>query len=628
MEFTRNEGPVETFHPEKSFTTFKTYGRAMLSTGKRFQQRAFAKSSVSEEMGTLVRRSEKTMKRNLGSWDIFWLTIGSVIGAGVFIHTGTEAHEIAGPAIIISYASAGFAAILAALNYTEFAVEIPVAGGAFAYLRVEFGELVAFIGAGNILLQYVIGGAAVARSWTGYFAALIDVSTSDLRIHVESLANCFNNLDPLAVVILLATMIIAIWSTKWTSILNWVATLANMLIIAFVVLVGMAKSKPWNFTHSNDDALDDGFAPYGAHGIFEAASVVFFAYTGFDAVTTMAEETQNPGRNIPLALVGAMVLTTIVYVLMTLTLTLMVPYGDIHDEAPFTYAFEYVGIRWAKYLIAVIALKGITTVILVGTVGQARYLTHIARTHMVSSWFAKVNPYTQTPINATATMVFLSCLLALFSDLMVLRNLLSLSTLFVFALVAMALLVRRYYDPVKTTRHELIIFVSSLGVVIASSIGIALYWASQRYVHHGHGRVGYTIAVPFWICGTAAIQVFCPQRNRPKMWGVPMMPWVSTFTIAVMIFLLGSLDADSFYRFAVCTGGMICYYLFIGLHASYDAAVNVAMETDVVKGVDSEWSDLDRTSSIPSAEGRVHPVQTESSPDVSLQNERCRLSNL
>ncbi|CAM6086382.1 unnamed protein product [Calypogeia fissa] len=142
-------------------------------------------------------------------------------------------------------------------------------GGAYAYLRVKFGELVAFIGAGNVLLQYVIGGSAVARSWTGYFAALIDISTPDLRIHVESLTNCFNNLEPLVVVILLTTMIIAIWSTKWTSILNWVATLANMFIITFVVHVRMAKSKAWNFTHSNDKTFDDGFAPYGAHGIFE-----------------------------------------------------------------------------------------------------------------------------------------------------------------------------------------------------------------------------------------------------------------------------------------------------------------------------------------------------------------------
>lgn len=300
-------------------------------------------------------------------------------------------------------------------------------------------------------------------------------------------------------------------------------------------------------------------------------------FTRFDAVSTMAEETKNPGRDIPIGLVGAMIITTIVYMLMALTLVLMVPYGLIQDEAPFSFAFQHVGWTWAKYLVALGALKGMTTVLLVGNVGQARYLTHIARTHMISPWFAKVNHYTQTPINATAAMIIATCVVAFFTDLAVLGNLLSISTLFIFSLVALALLFRRYYDPVETTRKEFVTFLSTCTVIIAASVAIAGYWAATNAKDKW---VGYVVIVPIWFLATLALQLFCPQRRTPKKWGVPLVPWLPSLSIAVNLFLLGSMDKDSFYRFAVWTGIMLVYYVFIGLHASYDAAADLTVEME------------------------------------------------
>ncbi|CAM6101741.1 unnamed protein product [Calypogeia fissa] len=589
------------FLPEESFRSIGNYGRALAQTPQRLGQRVFARSSLGEEIGAMVKRSGEGMKKSLNWWDLLWMTIGSVIGAGVFVLTGQEAHSTAGPAIILSYAAAGFAAMLAVLSYTEFAVEIPVAGGSFAYLRVELGDFIAYIGAGNIILEYIVGGAAVARAWTSYFASLINTQPNSIRLHVSSFPYDYSYLDPIAVAVLLVTMMIAIWSTKWTAIVNWTAGVVNMAIIAFVIIAGLAHANSYNFTHSGDPTLKGGFLPFGAHGVFQAASVLFFAYLGFDAVTTMAEETKNPGRDMPIGLVGAMVLTTIVYMLMALALTLMVPYGLINDEAPFSYAFEYVGWNWAKYLVALGALKGITTVILVANVGQARYLTHIARTHMISPWFAKVNKYTQTPINATASMVIATCVVALFTDLNVLGNLLSVSTLFIFSLVSMALLVRRYYDPVETTRKEFLIFLSASFVIVAASIAIAGYWAATNA---DSKWVGYVIIFPFWVLGTLAIQLFCPQRRKPTTWGVPLVPWIPSLTIAVNMFLLGSMDKDSFIRFSVWTAAILVYYFFVGLHASYDAATDLAVET--AKGVDQMGGGPE--------DGIIHPDQQTLKP--------------
>ncbi|CAM6108123.1 unnamed protein product [Calypogeia fissa] len=592
------------FLPDESFKSFGNYWRALKMTPARFKQRIFARSSRSEEMA-LVKRSGEEMKRTLGLWNLFWLTIGSIVGAGVFVHSGEVAHTQAGPSIILSYLAAGFAAILAALNFVEFAVEIPVAGGTFAYLRVELGDFVAYIAAGNIILDHIVGGAAVARTWTGYFASLINSEPNAIRIHVASLPTDFCYLDPIAVVIILILMVVAIWGTDKMALLNWISSVVSMVIIIFVITVGLFASRKENFTHSGDDNLKDGFAPFGAHGVCEAASVLFFAYLGFDEVCTLAEETKNPGRDIPLGIVSAMVVVTVIYTLLALTLSLMVPYGQIQDEAPFSYAFDYVGWKWAKYLVAVGALKGIMSVILIGSVSQGRYLTHIARTHMVSPWFAKVNRHTQTPINATVCMVIPTCVVAFFSDLFVLGDLLSISTLFIFSLVALALLVRRYIDPEKTTTKEFAIFVSATVTIFASSLAITIYWAATNEERQW---VGYLNILPFWIFGTLAIQVFCPQRRNPRVWGVPFMPWIPSLTIVVTIFLLGSMDAPSYKRFGMWLMAMLVYYFLVGLHSSYDAAKVHELEMAKEKAM---------ASSGPTDDVRMHAVATESSPDQS-----------
>ncbi|PKA61988.1 Cationic amino acid transporter 1 [Apostasia shenzhenica] len=548
----------EDFLPEESFQSWSNYSRAMRETGMRLRERLTARSLDQTEMTEVRARSGNEMKKNLTWWDLIWFGIGAVIGAGIFVLTGQEAKEAAGPAVILSFVVSGISAMLSVFCYTEFAVEIPVAGGSFAYLRVELGDFVAFIAAGNILLEYVIGGAAVARSWTSYFATLLNHHPNDFRIHASSLSADYSRLDPIACVVIAIVCVVAAVSTKGSSRFNYVASIVHLAIILFIIIAGLTKANTHNLTP---------FTPFGARGIFSASAVLFFAYVGFDAVSTMAEETKNPAKDIPIGLVGAMSITTFCYCVLALTLCLMQPYASIDPDAPFSVAFSAVGMDWAKYIVAFGALKGMTTVLLVSAVGQARYLTHIARTHMVPPWLANVHPVTGTPINATIIMLVATAVIAFFTDLGILSNLLSISTLFIFMLVAVALLVRRYYVAGETTAANRNKLAACIVLILSSSVSTALYWALSK-----KGWVGYLVTVPVWLLSTVALHFLVPLARKPKMWGVPLVPWLPSASIAINIFLLGSIDGLSFARFGLWTAFLLLYYFFLGLHASYDTA--------------------------------------------------------
>lgn len=561
------------FFPEKSFDNWSSYVSALSQTTARFKDRLLSRSDDATELVDLRKQSENSMKRCLTWWDLTWFGFGSVIGAGIFVLTGQEAHDHAGPAIVLSYVASGISAMLSVFCYTEFAVEIPVAGGSFAYLRVELGDLAAFITAGNILLESIVGSAAVARSWTSYFTSLLDRQPDSLRIHTD-LEDGFNLLDPIAVGVLFIASSIAMMSAKRTSQLNWVASAVNTLVILFVIVAGFANAKTSNLKP---------FMPHGAKGVFQAAAIVYFAYGGFDNIATMAEETKNPQRDIPLGLLGSMSIITVIYCLMALALSMMQKYTDIDPNAAYSAAFQSVGMKWAKYLVALGALKGMTTVLLVGALGQARYTTHIARAHMIPPWFALVHPKTGTPIYATLLITIPSACIAFFSSLDVLASLLSVSTLFIFMMMAVALLVRRYYVRGITSKTNQLKLAAFLLIIIASSMGTSAYWGLKP-----GGWIGYAITIPFWFLGTLGIAVLLPQERRPQVWGVPLVPWFPSLSIAINLFLMGSLGAQTFIRFAICTVVMLIYYVFFGLHATYDMAQQINTQSSKIQQDDDE----------------------------------------
>ncbi|KAF7073069.1 hypothetical protein CFC21_078116 [Triticum aestivum] len=547
------------FFPEPSFASWGAYRGALAATPARLRDRLLAgRSTDAAELGAMRRRSENEMRRCLTWWDLTWLGFGCHLGAGIFVLTGQEARDHAGPAVVLSYVVAGLSAMLSVLIYAEFAVEIPVAGGSFAYLRVELGDLAAFVAAANLILETVIGTAAVARAWTSYLASLVNRPVSALRVHVPSFGEGYDELDPIASAVILATAIMAMLSTKGSSRFNWVASTVHLLVLAFIIVAGFVHAKPCNLTP---------FVPYGVPGVFRSAAVVYFAYSGFDSIANMAEETKNPSRDIPLGLIGSMSVITAIYCTMALTLTMMQPYTAIDRSAAYSVAFAAVGMRWMQYVVAVGALKGMTTVLLVGALGNARYATHIARSHIIPPVFALVHPKTGTPIHATALITGASACVAFLSSLDVLASLLSISTLFIFVMIATALLVRRYHARGVTSRAHGRLLAALVLAIVGSSAGIAACWGSapERWT-------GYAVLVPVWAAATLGVQLLLPVARVPTKWGVPLVPWLPSLSIATNIFLMGSLGASAFVRFGVCTAVMLLYYVLVGLHATYDVA--------------------------------------------------------
>lgn len=557
------------FFPEPSFKDFSSYITAISRTPHRLKDRLFGRSDDDNELFELKKESENSLHKCLTWWDLMWLAFGSVVGSGIFSITGQEIHNHAGPSIVLSYAISGLSALLSVFCYTEFAVEIPVAGGSFSFLRIELGDFIAFIAGGNILLEAIVGAAGLGRSWSSYFSSIISNNPDYLRIKVDSFAHGFNLLDPIAVAVLVICNGIAMAGVRHTSILTWVSSIVSTAVIIFIIIVG--------FIHSESSNLVP-FFPFGAKGTFTAAAVVYWSYTGFDMVATMAEETKKPSRDIPIGLVGSMSVITVIYCLMALSLAMMVNYTLVDVNAAYSVAFEGIGMKWAKYLVSVCALKGMTTSLLVGSMGQSRYTTQIARAHMIPNWFALVHPKTGTPIYATLMVTTLSCIFALFSSLDVLSSVLSFSTLFIFMLMAVALLVRRYYDRNSTAKPGFFKFLACLFGIFGSSIGITVLWDS-----HAKGWIGYIVSAIIWFLGTLGLALI-PKQKFPKVWGVPMVPWLPSLSIFMNIFMIGSLGAAALWRFLICSVVMLIYYLLVGVHATYDVAHQESEESKIEQG--------------------------------------------
>ncbi|GAV67238.1 AA_permease_2 domain-containing protein/AA_permease_C domain-containing protein [Cephalotus follicularis] len=566
------------FLPEESFQSWGNYVKALSNTKTRLKDRLLARSDDNLELQEMRARSHNEMKKTLNWFDLIWFGIGAVMGAGIFVLTGEAAKNDAGPAVILSYLISGISALLSVLCYTEFSVQLPVAGGSFAYLRVELGDFVAFIAAGNILFEYIVAGASVARSWTSYFATLCNHAPNSFRFNVSSLAEDYRHLDPVAVIVSIVICIGACLSIKGSSRFNSVASIIHIVVIIFIFIAGLTKANTANY---------EKFAPFGIRGILKASSVLFFAFVGFDGVATLGEEIKNPGRDIPIGLIGSMIITIITYCGLSATLCLMQPYFQIDSDAPFTMAFKAVGMDWAKYIVALGALKGMTTVLLANLLGQARYFTHIGRTHMAPPFLATINGKTGMPVNATIVMTIANSIVAFFTSLDVLANLLSVSTLFIFSLVAVALIVRRHYVTNETSNSDRNKLIGFLVLIIGSSISSAVYWA----LTDGGKWVGYAVTVPVWFLATLGLKLTVKEARKPKMWGVPLVPWFPSASIAINVFIMGSIDGPSFIRFLVWTAALLLYYFFVALHASYDAAKETEKQangTNIEAGVTIE----------------------------------------
>lgn len=398
---------------------------------------------------------ETPLKRCLSTFDITLLGVGHMIGAGIYVLTGTVAHDIAGPGVIVSFIIAGFVSLLAALCYAEFGAKVPRAGSAYIYTYVTIGEFWAFVIGWNIILEHMIGAASVARAWSGYVDSLSGgaISNFTYRLIGDSMKN--NPLghvpDPLAAMLCIVYSLLLGLGVKCSATVNSFLTLINLAVMGLVIGLGIYHADLSNWSSENH-----GFLPYGFHGVLAGAATCFYAFVGFDSIATSGEEVRDPCRSIPIATAFSMGIVTIGYVLVSGALTLTVPYWEINPTAALPEAFASKGIFWAKYVISVGALCGMTTTLFGSLFSLPRTLYSMASDGLLFGFLGRVNSRTQVPVVNLAISGVISALLALFFDLQHLVEFMSIGTFLAYTIVSASIIVLRYrpekvLSPISTT---------------------------------------------------------------------------------------------------------------------------------------------------------------------------------
>jgi APA family basic amino acid/polyamine antiporter len=453
---------------------------------------------VRKPIETLLKEMEGTerLHRVLGPLALTALGVGATIGTGIFVLTGEAAVNFAGPSLMLSFVLAGIGCGFAALCYSELASMVPVAGSAYTYAYATLGELVAWIIGWDLVLEYAIGSAAVASGWSDYFRYLYQYVfhlEMDPRLLASpwdydlgqgvfifkkvailtpqgkvALVNAWFNL-PAVIVSLLVTAILVV-GIRESAGFNAAMVLLNLAIIFVVIGVGLFYVDPANWTPFLHEKK-------GWRGVAEGAGRIFFAYIGFDSISTHAEEAREPARDVPIGIIGSLLICTVLYVAVTAILTGMVPYGEIDVHAPIAAAFRSKNLSFASALISIGILAGITSVLLVGMLSQPRILLAMSRDGMLPpSVFAAVHPRFKTPWKSTIVVGIIVALGGALAPLGFLADLVSVGTLFAFVIVCASVWMLRYKRPDlrRPFRAPALPLVATLGILVNGGLMFAL----------------------------------------------------------------------------------------------------------------------------------------------------------
>jgi APA family basic amino acid/polyamine antiporter len=474
-------------------------------------------------------KGENRLRRVLGPIQLTSLGVGAVIGAGIFVTTGAIARQVAGPALMLSYVVAGLVCVLAALCYAEFASMVPVAGSAYTYAYATLGELFAWIIGWDLVLEYAVSSATVANGWSGYFQSVLDVVGWHLP---KALAAPVVNYDPalgrlvatgsvinlpafLIVVLVTGILVVGIRESAG---LNTILVGIKVAAVFFVIGVGAfyVHRANWHpfapygltglqvFGHTLFGQSDAGGKPLG---MLAGSALAFFAYIGFDSVSTHSEEAKNPQRDVPVGILVSLVLCTLLYIAVVAVLTGMVPYDQLDMNAPVSDAFRRVGLRWAQFFIALAGIAGITSVLLVTMLSQARVLLAIARDGLLpQSFFGAIHERFRTPWKSTIlTGVFVGTLAA-FLPIDVLLMLVNMGTLLAFVIVCAAVLIMRRTHPeaARPFRVRFVPLVPILGIASClllmfslpseNWLRLVIWLAIGLTIYFGYGRKHSTLA--------------------------------------------------------------------------------------------------------------------------------------
>jgi len=381
-----------------------------------------------------------SLKKELGAFDLTMLGIGAIIGTGIFVLTGVAAAEHAGPALVLSFILSGLACVFAALCYAEFASTVPVSGSAYTYSYAAFGELLAWILGWDLILEYGVSSSAVAAGWSGYFQGLLAGFGIELPKALTSAYDPAKGtiIDLPAIIVVLFITFLLTRGVKKSARFNSIIVVIKVAVVLLFLAVGVWYVKPANWTP---------FMPFGFSGVATGAATVFFAYIGFDAVSTAAEEVKNPQRNMPIGIIASLLVCTVLYIAVSLVLTGIVPYDQLNVKNPVAFALNYIHQDWVAGFISLGAIAGITTVLLVMMYGQTRLFYAISRDGLLPKVFSRVSPVKQVPFVNTWLTGLLVAFFAGVVPLNKLAELTNIGTLFAFIVVSVGVLVLRKTQP-------------------------------------------------------------------------------------------------------------------------------------------------------------------------------------
>ena len=413
-----------------------------------------ARKSVADIVGSADAEGH-SLSKTLGATSITAMGIGAIIGAGIFVLTGTAAAQFAGPGITLSFVLGGIACAFVGLCYSELAAMLPVCGSSYTYTYATLGEIFAWIIGWDLILEYAMGAATVAVGWSGYIVSLLRnvgitippafaaAPGTVVKIADGTTVTGIINLPAILIVAILTTMLVL--GTKESARLNNIMVAIKLIVVVAFIALGVFFIKPANW-HPFIPANTGEFGNFGMSGILRGSAVVFFAFIGFDAVSTAAQEARKPQRDMPIGILGSLVICTVLYILVAGVLTGLVPYAELNVPDPIAKGVDAIGLTWFSVLIKIGALTGLTTVILVLLYGQSRIFFTMSQDGLLPPLFAQVHPRLQTPHRSQIMIGTIVAIVAALTPISVLGEMVSIGTLFAFILVCGAVIYLRRSD--------------------------------------------------------------------------------------------------------------------------------------------------------------------------------------
>ncbi|HET9047582.1 MAG TPA: amino acid permease [Chiayiivirga sp.] len=445
---------------------------------------------------------ETHLRRTLTATQLIMLGIGAVIGAGIFVLTGTAAANHAGPALMLSFVFAGVACALAGMCYAEFSSMLPVSGSAYSYSYATLGEFVAWFIGWNLVLEYLFAASTVAVGWSGYFNEMLELisgwtgtswtlpaslASAPFTFKDGSVVGTGTLINLPAIAIILAVSYLCYVGIKQSAIVNSVIVAIKVTVILLVIAFAFRYINPDNWVPFIPES--EGPGRFGWDGVMRAATVVFFAYIGFDAVSTAAGEAKNPQRDMPIGILGSLILCTVLYIAMAATLTGIADYRTLDTPEPVATALaNYPSLDWLRTLVVIGAITGLSSVILVMLMGQPRIFYSMAQDGLMPKVFAKVHRKHQTPYVGTIIVGIVAAVLAGLFPVNVLGELVAMGTLLAFTTVCIGVLVLRYTRPdmPRPFRVPFAVVICPLGAIAC----LYLFW--QAFAEHWRLMVGWT----------------------------------------------------------------------------------------------------------------------------------------